>query len=428
MTAVAAVQQVQEQVMGIRLERLQFLHISGKEIPSLQGSALLLFAFIIGKVIFTLPRIQQLMGPSLLMAPQSFLWCAFIFLIIRFLPRQHFSQQLMARPMVQGMAIGGAMIFLALRFCIGLFLKDFGNSPYDLTMMGILSNSFNLLPFLFVCEMVRGHVLAAASLHAARPQLWIAGVTILLPVMELNYMKMTALEDSGQWFVYLVKEVGPLFVQSCLLTVLVLGGGALCSILYSGLIIVVLHTFPILPVLPWIAEGALGLAFPIFFSLVVWERYNIFSHRQRKREKEPLGSFLATLIVAVLSAWFVVGVFPVRPAVVLTGSMEPMIFPGDVVLIGKFLDVKEVYALAEGDVICFNHDGISITHRIIAVETDDAGNLSFQTKGDNNKSADTFMTEPEDLSGRIINVIPKIGAPVLWLKGQGEIPEGVVDE
>lgn len=414
--------------MGIRPGSLQYLSAKYNRLSSLQWSVLLVTVLIIGKAVFSLQVIQNFMEPTSMLAPQSFFWCVLIFLMLRVLPRQHFSRQLVAKPSMQGMAIGGAMIFLALRFCVGLILRNFGHSPYDLSLMGVMVNCFNLLPFLCVCELVRAHVLAAAHHHAAHPQLWIISVTIFLPALQVNYMTITTLDDGGQWFIYLVEEVGPLFVGSCLLTVLVFSGGALCSILYSGLMIMVLHTFPILPVLPWIADGALGLAFPIFFGLTVWERHNIFSRLQGRGEKEPLGSFLGTLVVAVLCAWFVVGVFPVRPAVVLTGSMEPMIYPGDVVLIGKFLHVEDVYELSEGDVICFNHAGINITHRIIAIENDEEGNLSFQTKGDNNKSADNFMIEPSDLSGRIVKVVPKIGKPVLWMKGQGVVPEGVVDE
>ena len=71
----------------------------------------------------------------------------------------------------------------------------------------------------------------------------------------------------------------------------------------------------------------------------------------------------------VLMAWFWIGVFPVRPLVILTGSMEPKIMPGDVVLIEKMQKEEDIQKLSEGDIINFDRDDkINITHRIKKVK------------------------------------------------------------
>lgn len=68
--------------------------------------------------------------------------------------------------------------------------------------------------------------------------------------------------------------------------------------------------------------------------------------------------------------------------------MEPGIYPGDVVLIRKITKEAEIYDLKESDVINFSREDYTITHRIVEILLDEAGNVSFGTRGDNNPSED----------------------------------------
>lgn len=92
------------------------------------------------------------------------------------------------------------------------------------------------------------------------------------------------------------------------------------------------------------------------------------------------------------------------------------------------MEEKDIYKLSKGDIINFKREDITITHRIKEVITDEAGNRSFETKGDNNKAPDEIIVQPNDVKGIIVKVVPKAGLPVLILKEQDEVPEGVVDE
>jgi len=46
----------------------------------------------------------------------------------------------------------------------------------------------------------------------------------------------------------------------------------------------------------------------------------------------PAG-WIITAIIAVAIVWFAVGVFPIKPFLVPSGSMVPIINPGDVVIV-----------------------------------------------------------------------------------------------
>ena len=88
---------------------------------------------------------------------------------------------------------------------------------------------------------------------------------------------------------------------------------------------------------------------------------------------------------------------------VQSGSMEPNILIGDVVITHK----KTVYH--NNDVITFNsHEANRIvTHRIIEVK--EGQTRQFITKGDANTEEDEEQITANDIIGKIIFVIPKLG-------------------
>lgn len=77
-------------------------------------------------------------------------------------------------------------------------------------------------------------------------------------------------------------------------------------------------------------------------------------------------------------------VFGYTPLVVLTESMDPLIAEGDVIF-AKDIDADDIKV---GDVISFfdpaSPDDAVLTHRVIAIETDEEGNRLAITAGDNN--------------------------------------------
>lgn len=95
-----------------------------------------------------------------------------------------------------------------------------------------------------------------------------------------------------------------------------------------------------------------------------------------------------------------------RSYTVLTGSMEPEIMPGDLVIV-KSVDNEE---LEVNDVITFNYEGDRVTHRI--VEETDKG---FITKGDNNNVEDREVVPSNNIIGKVVTVLPKIGFVIAFL-------------
>ena len=97
--------------------------------------------------------------------------------------------------------------------------------------------------------------------------------------------------------------------------------------------------------------------------------------------------------------------------VVLSGSMLPTIQVKDIVVTKKIAEEK----LAVGDIITFvspdtRFGGISVTHRIIEKVYDESlGIYKYRTQGDANNVADAVPVPNENILGKVIVKIPKLG-------------------
>lgn len=91
---------------------------------------------------------------------------------------------------------------------------------------------------------------------------------------------------------------------------------------------------------------------------------------------------------------------------ILTGSMNPTIKPGSLVI------VKEINPsdIKKDDVITFRSDitGNITTHRAIEIDKVN-GNLEFTTKGDANNVQDPVKLEASNVVGKVIFQIPYVG-------------------
>lgn len=97
--------------------------------------------------------------------------------------------------------------------------------------------------------------------------------------------------------------------------------------------------------------------------------------------------------------------------VVLSGSMLPTIKVKDVVVTKKIPESE----LEIGDIITFispdtRFGGISVTHRIIDKIYDESqGIYTYRTQGDNNNVADSVPVPNDNILGKVILKIPKLG-------------------
>jgi signal peptidase len=117
---------------------------------------------------------------------------------------------------------------------------------------------------------------------------------------------------------------------------------------------------------------------------------------------------LVVILVSVLTARMngnTPEIFGVRLYVVQTASMEPTLDVGSIIFTIKPSDSS---SLRKDDIITFvKKDGKTVTHRIIAVVTDDEGNVFYQTKGDNPiNTPDVDLVSPDMVQTVFVLKIP----------------------
>jgi len=92
--------------------------------------------------------------------------------------------------------------------------------------------------------------------------------------------------------------------------------------------------------------------------------------------------------------------------VVLSGSMTPLMLPGDVIVVAPV----ETEQIEVGDIVVFQYpdqdERMVITHRIIGIDTETG---LYSTRGDANNAPDRFFISRNDIIGRPVFLIPFVG-------------------
>ncbi|MGL6106244.1 signal peptidase I [Romboutsia sp.] len=97
-----------------------------------------------------------------------------------------------------------------------------------------------------------------------------------------------------------------------------------------------------------------------------------------------------------------------RTYTVLSGSMEPKFDPGDVIIILN----KNRTNIDKGDIVTFYNtvENQIITHRIV-----EKNSTGYLTKGDNNDVIDDNVLKEENIIGKVLFHIPKVGYIIKFL-------------
>jgi signal peptidase len=126
-----------------------------------------------------------------------------------------------------------------------------------------------------------------------------------------------------------------------------------------------------------------------------------------KKIASALGLVLLIALVVPFVVYAIPGVVGADGSfIVLSGSMEPEISPGDAVVVTE----TDPAAIGVGDVITFvrSEEGTPVTHRVVGVEESSAGVL-FETKGDANGDVDADLVAGTKVIGVVTVTIPYIG-------------------
>jgi signal peptidase I len=121
-------------------------------------------------------------------------------------------------------------------------------------------------------------------------------------------------------------------------------------------------------------------------------------------------SMLIISMASSLSLWIALpwGFLGWSPTLVTSGSMQPLVTPGDVVMIRP---VSPEELLPNTVVLYDRPDTGRVLHRILEQLPDG----TFRTGGDANAVPDSTFVHVEDIEGAAVLAVPWVGRPALWL-------------
>lgn len=135
-------------------------------------------------------------------------------------------------------------------------------------------------------------------------------------------------------------------------------------------------------------------------------------------------SILILIIVVIASSLaFTVlrGPAGLRVFVVQSGSMEPAIKTGSIVVVmpQKSYRVKDVITFLSEPGASLKDPKSTVTHRIVEVKKDKKTKLtSFLVKGDANKTKDQKAVQEKQVLGKVVLSVPKVGYAIAFSKTQ----------
>lgn len=388
-------------------------------LPTRKSKGRVLILFILISIIYLIdtPPVAASMDSFLfnyVLKPALWLEIAFF---VWSLPRIHHKSKLRYNNFLRWWALNFAIIYIGV-YAVAGFIDGFGRSPYSHSTKGILLNILMVGTATIGRELVRGY--AVNSLTKEENYIVFIFVALFMAVTNISLISFLNFKSIKDVVIFAAQTFAPEFGKSLFATYLAFLGGPAPSMIYVGVIDAFNWFSPILPDLKWITSAVVGILCPVF-SFISLQNMYIKESKQvklRNNEEENLAGWMATIVLSIGITWFSIGVFPIFPSVVATGSMEPLIKPGDVILVNKNIDRTK---LKRGDIIQFKRDNILISHRIIE-ELEVDGGRAYRTKGDNNSVADSELVKPNDIKGVIVKVVPKIGWPTLLLKSRNDVP------
>jgi signal peptidase len=321
--------------------------------------------------------------------------------------KRHSSLKQQPNALIYAMILG---VLYFLTFLLLGIIEGFGNNPFDTSLKGILLNLFNMMPYLVMIEMIRDQLIN--KMDHKKFNIMAIWIVLVFTFTEVNWntalsLKWTDIEGITK---FIGTSILPNVMKNYYLCIVAAMAGPVGGIITQLSYRVAYYFFPVLPNLKWITEALLNTMFPLFCAMSLKNGILIREGRDRRKrsQEENVWTWALTSFLSIGMVWFSVGVFPIFPTVVLTGSMEPVYFPGDVAVVKK-IDVKHV---REGDIIQYWAESYFIIHRVIDVTEDGF----FITKGDNNNATDLKPVDPGMVKGKIIARVPLIGKPVVMVR------------
>ncbi len=301
------------------------------------------------------------------------------------------------------------LTYIVLLLVSGLFLT-YGKNPYSVTFKGIILNLCSIGIVVLCIEYIRYKIIN--NVLKKDKLLIFVLIVIIFTLKDINLVELKNSLNIYYIFKLVFSNIIPSAIKNVLLTYICMYTDFIPALIYEMLLYGVQWITPIWPKTPWVFDSIVNSVFPLI--LFLYCRYEIastdkFFLYKYSKPIEPKGT-IPLVIGVVLVIWFALGIFPIKPIGIATGSMKPSINVGDLMIIQKCT----ANDIEIGDIIEYSRKDYSVIHRVIEKYQKD-GETFLITKGDNNDSADADPVSERQLNGKAIYKIPYLAWPTLFI-------------
>lgn len=303
------------------------------------------------------------------------------------------------------------LVYIIIYLLSGLFV-GFGRNPYSQTVRGVLSNVLAIgIPIIFR-EYVRFKLIN--NVNDKDKKIFFIIIVLIFTLIEFEIWKLLINKHSTFYILeQIFKYFVPMLATNILATYLASNKKYEASIVYLLGTNMFLWLAPILPNIPWIIKEIIDTATPTILILYIMYSQNVFDRFTRNRKVREMitpRNIIPLVLVIMLSVWFAIGVFPIRPITIYSGSMVPELYKGDIVVVKK-CNINDVNV---GDIIEYKMNEKRIIHRIIEKKQTN-GVFYMKTKGDHNEIPDKEYVTEEHFEGKVIFKVKYLGYPSIWI-------------
>jgi len=302
--------------------------------------------------------------------------------------------------------------YIIILYGIGL-LTGFVLSPYNNNFINLIKNIVPLILVILTSEFLRYLFCKKGN---KRKLILILSVILFVLVDISLALYFYDLSDKSEIMKLLTLVLLPSILKNITLTDFAYKYGFSQNILYRLIIELYSYIIPIIPDFSIYLEAITLLVLPVILRFFINNR---FEQKEKKdiREKNKFQKIISILLIVLIL--IIVGLnsnlFRFWIAVVGSGSMEPTIEIGDLILVDKSYQ-KELSKLKVDDILVFKENNKIYTHRIIDIEVN-GEDYSISTKGDRKgNTIDDWIVENENVIGVVKLKIKYLGYPSLWIK------------
>lgn len=240
-------------------------------------------------------------------------------------------------------------------------------------------------------------------------------IQIIIFIFELILLNIIGnigynINDYKQLFIIISMFIIPIIASELVYSYITYNISLIPTIIYKLIYNIYNYLVPFTPDFSDYLHSIFGIIIPYVIYIEIKklirykEKYNLYTKKTIKR----MLSFIFITFLCLL-IFLVSGIFKYQLIAIATGSMEPIYYRGDAVIIEK-TDPDNILV---GDILVYKINGGIVTHRVIEI-IDKNGIKIYHTKGDNNLIEDNIDIYKKDIKGRVKYVVKYIGYPTIY--------------